>query len=65
MKKIPGNVLLVTADVVGLYPSIPHKEVLEILKKQYYVFDEKSMPTKYLVKMADFVLKSNYFEFNF
>ena len=33
--------------------------------KQYYVFDEKSMPTKYLVKMADFVLKSNYFEFNF
>ena len=65
LKKVPGNVILVTADVVGLYPSIPRKEVLEILKKQYYIFDEKSIPTKNLVKMADFVLKSNYFEFNF
>ena len=24
-KNIPDNALLVTADVVGLYPSIPHK----------------------------------------
>ena len=28
---VPKNGLLVTADVVGLYPSIPHKDVLEAL----------------------------------
>ena len=62
--KIPENVLLVTADVVGLYPSIPHDEDLEVLRKQLNAFDNKTIPTKDLVKMADFVLKNNYFEFN-
>ena len=28
--KIPENAFLVTADVVGLYPSIPHDEGLEV-----------------------------------
>ena len=31
--KIPENAFLVTADVVGLYPSIPHDECLEVLRK--------------------------------
>ena len=26
LKKVPDNAILVTADVVGLYPSIPHNE---------------------------------------
>ena len=34
LKKVPDNAILVTADVVGLYPSIPHNEGLEVLKKQ-------------------------------
>ena len=29
--KVPGNAILVTADVVGLYPSIPHEDDLEVL----------------------------------
>ena len=56
--------ILVTADVVGLYPSIPHNEGLEVLKKQLDNFYEKSIPTEDLVKMAEFVLKNNCFEFN-
>ena len=32
--KIPENACLVTADVVRLYPSIPHDEGLEVLSKQ-------------------------------
>ena len=32
-KNIPDNALLVTADVVGLYPSIPHKAWLRSLKE--------------------------------
>ena len=62
--KIPENAFLVTADVVGLYPSIPHGEGLEFLRKQLNAFDNKSIPTEDLVKMAEFVLKNNYFEFN-
>ena len=64
MKKVPNNAILVTADVVGVYPSIPHNEGLELLKKQLDNFYEKSIPTEDLVKMAEFVLKNNYFEFN-
>ena len=40
----PENTILVTTDVVGLYPSIPHEAGF--------------------VKMAQFVLKNNFFEFN-
>ena len=54
----------ITADVVGLYPSNPHDEGLEVLRKQLNAFDNKSIPTEDLVKMAEFVLKNNYFEFN-
>ena len=50
--------------VIGLYPSIPHNEVLEALKKQIDNFYEKSIPTEDLVKTAEFVLKNNYFEFD-
>ena len=62
LRKIPENAFLVTADIVGLYPSIPHNEGLEVLRKQLKVFDNKSIPTEDLVKMAEFVLKNNYFE---
>ena len=37
-KNIPKNALLVTADVVGLYPSIPHERGLRALKE---VLDRK------------------------
>ena len=63
LRKIPENVFLVTADVVGLYSSIPHDEGLQVLRKQLNTSD-KSIPTKGLVKMAEFVLKNNYCEFN-
>ena len=33
LKDIPNDTLLVTADVVGLYPSIPHEAGLQALKK--------------------------------
>ena len=52
-----------TADVVGLYPSIPHSEGLDILKKQYENYPNKKVSTEDIVKMADFVLKNNLFEF--
>ena len=49
--------------VVGLYPSIPNSEGLEILKKQYEEYPNKKVSTEDVGKMADFVLKNNFFGF--
>ena len=50
--------------MVGLYPSIPHDGGLEVLRKQYDKFKDKIVPTEDIIKMADFVLKNNIFEFD-
>ena len=60
--EVPKGAILVTADVVGLYPSIPHSEGLDILKKPSEHYPNK-VSTEHIVKMADFVLKNNLFEF--
>ena len=61
---IPENAILVTADVVGLYPSIPHQAGLEALREALNKRKSQNVPTEKLVKMAEFVLKNNYFEFS-
>ena len=64
IRNIPEDAILVTADVVALYPSIPHMDGLRALR---YALDkrvEKSIPTEKLITFAEFVLKNNYFEFN-
>ena len=64
LKNIPDNAILVSADVIGLYPSIPHKAGLRALKEVLDRREEKKTSTEDLVKMAEFVLKHNYFKFN-
>ena len=61
---IPQDTIMVTEDVVGLYPSIPHDAGLEALRKALYNRENKKISTDDLTKMAEFVLKNNYFEFN-
>ena len=61
---VPENAILVTADVVGLYPNIPHQAGLKALKKALERRDIKKIPTEDLVRMAEFVLNNNIFEFN-
>ena len=41
LDNIPENAILVTADVVGLYPSIPHDEGLRALREKLDTFDDK------------------------
>ena len=60
---IPENVILVTADGVGLYPSIPHEVGLRALREGLDKRDKKTIPTEELLTMAEFMLKNNYFEF--
>ena len=62
--KIPDNAILVTADVVGLYPSIPHNVGLRAPKEALDKREQKKIPTEDHVHMADFVLENNFFEFN-
>ena len=61
LKNIPDNALLVTADVAGLYPSIPHEAGLRALKEVLDRREDKKISTEGFVKMAEFVLKNNYF----
>ena len=62
VEKIPKGIILVTADVVGLYSSISHDGGLNILWKQYDKFKDKMVPED-IIKLADFVLKYDLFEF--
>ena len=64
IEEIPKGDILVTADVVGLYPSFPHDEGLKVLRNHYDKFIDKTVPTEVIIKTAEFVLKNNLFEFN-
>ena len=55
---------MVTADVVGLYPSIPHEARLEALRRRLNKCETSEIPTEDIVQMAEFVLKNNFVEFN-
>ena len=50
--------------MVGFYQSIPHQAGLEGFKKALDARENKFISTDDIVKMAEFVLKSNYFQFN-
>ena len=51
---------LVTADAVGLYPSIPHNVGLRALKEALDKREQEKFPTEGLLQMAEFVLKNNF-----
>ena len=63
LRRIPEDAFLVTVDVVGLYPSIPHDVGLKALYKKLEERSDKKVPSADLVDMAEFVLKKNFFEF--
>ena len=53
-----------TSDVAGLYRIIPHEAGLRALKEVLDRKEDKKISTEDLVKVAEFLLKNNYFEFN-
>ena len=61
LKEIPKNALLVTADVVVLYLSIPHEAGLIALKQALDKRKNRNTATNDLIRL---VLKNNHFEFN-
>ena len=61
---IPENAILLTANVVGLYPSVPHQAVLEALREALNKRKTHKVSTGRLVKMAELLVKNNYFQFS-
>ena len=53
---LPENTILVTADVVELYPSIAHHAGLSALKEALENRSLKKIPTENIIKMAEFLL---------
>ena len=64
LRKIPDNAILVTTDIVGLYPSIPYDIGLRALKEALDKRKQIKIPTEDLLQMAGFVLKNVFFEFS-
>ena len=63
ISNIPDDGILVTADFVGLYLSIPHELGLKALEEALEKREPIQISTSGLVKMDKFVLQNNYFEF--
>ena len=61
---LPENVILVSANMVGLYPSIPYETGLEPLEKALEGRCHKEVSTDKLVKKAQFLFKNKIFKFN-
>ena len=64
IKNIPKDAILVTADLIGLYPCILHVAGLKALKNALDARENKSIPTENLLNIAESVLKNDVFEFN-
>ena len=61
LQNIPDGAILLSTDVLGLYPSIAYEAGLRVLKQALDNRESKTIPTGNLVKLAEFVLKNNYF----
>ena len=62
--KTPEGSFLVTANVVGQYPRIPHNEGISALKQKLEEQPLRTILTNDLLKLAECVLKNNLFKFN-
>ena len=58
----PQNALLISFDVVALYPHIPHDQGVEIMRSFLDKREDQSVSSESLCKLANIVLKHNYFE---
>ena len=60
MHSLPKNAILLTADVVGLYPSTSHGAGLKAPRETLEERDLQKILTNDLVKIAEFAIKSNF-----
>ena len=61
---LPPGTLLITLDVSSLYTNIPHEEGLRASEHFLNKRKNTTIPTDFLIKLMEFVLTHNNFEFN-
>ena len=64
MEIIEDGDMLVSIDVSGLYTNIPQWEGVEAAKEALDERYDKKVPTEFIIKLLELVLKNNIFEFN-
>ena len=62
--KFKANTILASIDVTALYTNIPQKEGLESLSEALNERTDKTIPSEFLVKLMEIVLKNNFFSFH-
>ena len=62
LERVPEGSFLTTTDVVGLHLRIPRKEGILALKNKSQEQTSSKIPSNDLVKLAEFLLKSNFFK---
>ena len=61
---LPDNAVLVSVDVSALYTNIPQMEGIEAVKEALEERKHPEVPTEFLIKLLEIILKFNIFEFN-
>ena len=61
---LPQNAMLVTIDVSALYTNIPQDEGLNCVKETLDERNNPVLPTEFIIKLLELILKNNIFEFN-
>ena len=62
LSDLPESSILVSFDIVGLYPHVPQEEGIETMAEYLETKEDKTVSTKSLCDLASIVLKENYFE---
>ena len=62
LEKVDDGATLITADIVGFYPSLPLEDGLDALSEKHSRI--KNIEKEHLLKMVNFFLKNIFFEFN-
>ena len=59
---LPESSILVSFDIVGLHPHIPHEKGIETMAEYLETREGKTVSTKSLCDLVSIVLKEHYFE---
>ena len=60
---VPSNAILVTIDVLSLYPSIPQSECLQIIYDEMHTHQHLLFNPNLIVRLLDININYNYFDF--
>ena len=64
IKDLPKNSKLVTIDVVGLFTNLPQQETVQCVREALQERPISTIPTEYITRLLELILKFNIFEFS-